>query len=429
MQHALFSLFIIIFSPIAWSQLRISEVFGNRYGPASDVGHEWVELYNESENPFNLNTLTLERLDGRSKTQGFYITLSLPEPMLIPPWGYVIIGQSADLGTGMCLKTPIIQVSDPAFTIKNTGLQTLCIAYESEKECQIINHSGAFPDGKARARLLEGTKLTDQWIVEECELLPHTFATPGLPPLICQQKGRSPAEVLTKCRVEEPEPKKTPITPVPPETKTTEPQQEEKQALKEPPNLLKYNILAAEKDLLQVEVEARDSKEPIFFQLFAYAADPRVLIEVSIDSPVVQNSGSFSLEIKKAPLSTQGFVLKACIAQGACRKEQLAYDSPHLEARQDEFLKIHQASLLAGKDRDIVVVRYQQPSNQEGHVSLSLQDELTGNLEPVLAGLSTLLTQEYRIALEKNAKRCTKCSLLFEVWLKDKRHAAISRHI
>lgn len=428
MQRAFFCLFIIVFSPIAWSQLRISEVFGNRYGPASDVGHEWVELYNESENAFNLNTLTLERLDGRSKTLGFQITLSLPEPMLIPPWSYVIIGQSPDLGTAMCLKTPIIQVADPAFTIKNTGLQTLCIAYENEKECQIINHSGAFPDGKSRARLLEGTKLTDRWVVEECELLPHTFATPGLPPLICQQEGRSPAEVLTQCRVEEPEPKKMPAMPLPQEDKTTEPQQEEKQ-ISTPPNLLKYKVLATPKDLLQVEVEARDSKEPIFFQLFAYAADPRVLTEVSIDSPVVQNSGSFSLEIKRAPLFTQGFVLKACVAQGACRKEQLAYDPPHLEARQDELLTIHQASLLAGKDRDIVVVRYQQPSNQEGHVSLSLQDEVTGNLEPVLAGLSTLLTQEYRIALEKNAKRCTKCSLLFEVWLQDQRHAVISSHL
>ncbi|MEM7402821.1 MAG: lamin tail domain-containing protein [Myxococcota bacterium] len=172
--------------PTSWawaSNLLITEVYANAPGRSSDTTREWVELYNVSDHPIALTGLIIRRIDGvKSPKEAWRIVLQQSDVM-VPVGGYAIVAQSADLGLGLCPQIPLHVVADERFSLKNSGVQQLCIQQAGQQEqCVQFSDSKTFPDGQSRhlptVDAALGGQLSD-WRTEDCPLPQEALGSPG----------------------------------------------------------------------------------------------------------------------------------------------------------------------------------------------------------------------------------------------------------
>jgi hypothetical protein len=183
-------IFLLFLANQIHAQAVISEVYANASGEKRDQGLEWFEVYNIGSTPIDLANATVRRLDGIKKDEAWRIQLSA-STSLLEPQHYAIIAQKKDLGIELCLDVLLVLVSDPNFSFKNSGTQTLCFqTIDNVEDCAPFNNSAAFPDGKARynkSPTLLGNDDLRWWHIEDCEILPHVFASPGTGGGFCHQ--------------------------------------------------------------------------------------------------------------------------------------------------------------------------------------------------------------------------------------------------
>jgi len=117
-----------------------------------------------------------------------------------------VITQKNDLGIELCLNTPMIIVEDASFQFKNSGSQMLCIQTdEGLEDCAHFNKSGVFPDGHSRFNQALSVFSNDDlkwWQVEDCEITPGIFASPGSKGGFCHD-GSSQLPNQIPCPIEE----------------------------------------------------------------------------------------------------------------------------------------------------------------------------------------------------------------------------------
>ncbi|MEM7495046.1 MAG: hypothetical protein AAF471_02695 [Myxococcota bacterium] len=161
--------------------LLITEIYANAPGSGRDSGKEWIELYNPAEQPVPLRGTRLCRLDGTKQEQAWCIDIAASETE-VPAKGYAVVAQARDLGIEVCLDKPIHVVTDEAFSLKNSGVQFLCVHAGGVERCVKFSDSKSFPDGKSRHLVAldrEGMDLGEDWIEESCMLADSVFGTPG----------------------------------------------------------------------------------------------------------------------------------------------------------------------------------------------------------------------------------------------------------
>ncbi len=190
MKILLLVIFYLAFTAQLSAQVVISEVYANGDGGQRDQGLEWFEVYNIGSTSIDLSDAIVRRLDGIKKAEAWRIQLS-GATSLLAPQHYAVIAQKKDLGIELCLDMTIILVSDPDFAFKNSGTQTLCFKTSSELEdCAPFNNSATFPDGQSRynkSPTLFGNDDLRWWHIEDCEIMPNIFASPGAVGGFCHQ--------------------------------------------------------------------------------------------------------------------------------------------------------------------------------------------------------------------------------------------------
>ncbi len=164
------------------AQVIVSEVYANADGDHRDQGFEWFEVYNIGSTPVDLANAIVRRLDGVKKEEAWRIQLPNAAAFLAPQ-EYAIIAQKKDLGIDICLDVLTIMIADPSFSFKNSGTQTICFqAIDNQEDCAPFNNSAVFPDGHSRYNRAPTFFANDDlkwWNIEDCEIMPNIYASPG----------------------------------------------------------------------------------------------------------------------------------------------------------------------------------------------------------------------------------------------------------
>jgi len=186
-------LIFLLASSFTYGQgVLISEVYAHGLGSSTDHGQEWFELFNAGEMPVKLNGMVVRRLDGSSSEEAFRLTIQSNEDLIIEPGDYFVVAQSRDLGLPLCLDIPLVVVHDRAFSLDNSGVQSLCIQPVGQVEdCAQFSNSRSFPKGHSRyysgSNLVGNDKLIS-WQVEDCPLFFGRYGTPGKAASSCRQE-------------------------------------------------------------------------------------------------------------------------------------------------------------------------------------------------------------------------------------------------
>ncbi len=164
----------------------ISEIFAHAPGRKSDQGRQWIEVTNQGA-PISITHLNLTIHSGKTKELILSRDLSLAKPFTFS--NYLVIAQSKNLGLSRCRKDDQSILAIENFRIDPGEYPRICVTINNDVQtCVTLGKKTKISDGVSLFRDADDLHDLPLWRHEPCHLMDSVFASPGLPPIFCQQE-------------------------------------------------------------------------------------------------------------------------------------------------------------------------------------------------------------------------------------------------
>lgn len=172
-----------------YAGLAIDEVYYNPPGNGEN-GFEWIELANYSNSDIPLDGVVLDRLEGVANPVVSRHAVLNNTGIILAPNDRVVIAQSESLGLGICLRSPVVVLSNDVFSLANSGTQTLRVngvradGVSFENKMRYLGSgmpTSSATDGKSislRSRIVDNN-VASNWQVSSCAYGENIFGSPG----------------------------------------------------------------------------------------------------------------------------------------------------------------------------------------------------------------------------------------------------------